>query len=66
MNKPTFELMSKEEFYAVEYKGKEYTLQHTHNTNPDYYDNTIYDVDGNKIEVDETIKQEILQAFGEL
>jgi hypothetical protein len=64
MDKPTFELMSKEEFYAVEYKGKEYTLQHTHNTNPDYYDNTIYDVNGDK--VDDEIVEEILQEFGEL
>lgn len=66
MGKPIFELMSREEFYAVEYKGKEYTLQHTHNTNPDYYDNTIYDAEtGDKIN-DEILTEEILQAFGDL
>jgi hypothetical protein len=65
MEKPIFELMSREEFYAVEYKGKEYTLQHTHNTNPDYFDNTIYDIEGNK-EADEKITEEILQAFADL
>jgi hypothetical protein len=65
MDKPIFELMSKEEFYAVEYKGKEYTLQHTHQLNPDYFDNTIYDVKGNK-EADEKTAEEILQAFADL
>jgi len=66
MGKPIFELMSREEFYAVEYKGKEYTLQHTYNMNPDYYDNTIYDAEtGDKIN-DEILTEEILQAFGDL
>jgi hypothetical protein len=66
MDKPIFELMSREEFYAVEYTGKEYTLQHTHQLNPDYFDNTIYDAEtGDKV-TDENTIQEILEAFGDL
>jgi len=65
MDKPIFELMGREEFYAVEYKGKEYTLQHTYNSNPDYYDNTLYDLDGNKVSDDDLV-QEILEAFSNL
>jgi hypothetical protein len=64
MEKPIFELMSREEFYAVEYKGKEYTLQSTHQLNPDYFDNTVIDLDGNK--VSDTIVKEILQSFRDL
>ena len=65
MEEIKFELMSREEFYAVEYKEKEYTLQHTYDVNPACYDNTIYDVDGNN-EVDEKTKEEILEAFSKL
>jgi hypothetical protein len=66
MEKPIFELMSNEEFYAIDYKGKSYTLQHTHNTNPNYYDNTIYNAEtGNKIK-DENLVREILEAFSDL
>lgn len=64
MEKPIFELMSSEEFWAVDYKEKSYTLQHTHQLNPDYFDNTIYDENGNK--VSDELAEEILQAFGDL
>ncbi len=63
--KPKFEIMSEEVFYAVDYNGKEYTLQSTHQCNPDYYDNTVYDSDGNK-EKDGNIIDEILEAFSKL
>jgi hypothetical protein len=63
MEKIKFELMSKEEFYAVEYKDKEYTLQHNHDMNSDYQYNEIY-FDGKRI--DEKTEEEILEAFSEL
>jgi len=55
-------LMSKEEWYEVEFEGKDYSLQYHKDENIGWSNIEIFDEDGNEIE-DEVLIDKIVEAF---
>jgi hypothetical protein len=61
--KAEFELMSESRWYAVDYKGREFSLVEQYDDNAGYTSVEIYDTDGK--EVSQKIKEEIEEQFSE-